>query len=108
MGLEVCRVDHHGLLFAVFCRQPDHHLREDAFVAPPLPPAVECLVRVIGSRGIPTTQAVAIDEDNPAQYPPVIDPRLTMRLGKEEGQTCDLHVGQQEEIAHVTAPFSKP
>lgn len=81
MGLEICRVDHHGLLFAVLGGQICHHPGEDAFLAPPLPSAVERLMRTILLRRIPPTQAIAIDEDNAAQNPPAIDPRLTMRLG---------------------------
>ena len=50
MGLEVCRVDHDGLVFAVPGRQTDHHLGEDALIAPPLPMVVQRLVRAIGGR----------------------------------------------------------
>ena len=107
MGFEVCCVDHHGRFLAVFRRQPGHHPREDAFLTPPLPAAVEGLVRTIGLRCIPPAQAIAIDENNPAQHPSVINPGLPVRPGKEGSQARHLRVGQPEEIAHVTTPFSE-
>ena len=108
MGLQIGGVDHHGPLLAVLGSQPHHHLRKDPPLAPAFPPVVERLVGAIVLWRISPTQPIAIDEDNPAQNPPVIDPRLTMRLGEERGQACHLRVVQPEEIAHVTAPFSKP
>ena len=108
VGFEIRRVDHHGRLLAVFCRQPGHHPREDAFLAPPLPTAVERLVRTIGSRRIaPPQAAVAIDEDKTAQHPLVICQGLPVSLGKERSQTGHLCVGQPEKVAHITAPFSE-
>ena len=108
MGLQVCCVDHHGRLLTVFRGEPDHHLREDPFLAPTLPTTVQRLVRPIGFRSVPPAQAIAIDEDNPAQDPSVIDPRLAMRLREEGGELGHLLVGQPEKVAHVTAPFSGP
>lgn len=107
MGLEVCCVDHHGRFLAVFRRQPGHHPREDALFAPTLPPAVERLMWAIRGGRIAPTQAIAIDENNPAQHPSVINPGLPVRPGKEGSQARHLRVGQPEEIAHVTAPFSE-
>ena len=54
MCLEVCCIDHHGLLLAMFRSQPDHHSSEDAFLAPTLPAAVK---RFRGLRG-PTEATV--------------------------------------------------
>ncbi len=107
VGFEIRRVNHHGCLLAVFCRQPGHHSREDAFLAPPLPTAVERLVRTIGSRRIAPPQADAIDEDKPAQHPLVICQGLLVSLGKERSQTGHLRVGQPEKVAQITAPFSE-
>ena len=107
MGLEVCCVDHHGRFLAVFRRQPGHHPREDALFAPTLPPAVERLMWAIRGGRIAPTQAIAIDENNPAQHPSVINPGLPVRPGKEGSQARHLRVGQPEEIAHVTTPFSE-
>jgi len=53
-------------------------------------------------------QAIAINEDNPAQHTSVIDPWLTVRRREERGELGHLLVGQPVEVAHVTAPFSKP
>lgn len=53
------------------------------------------------------TQAIAIDKNNPAQHPSVINPGLPVRLGKKGSQARHLRVGQPEKIAHVTAPFSE-
>jgi hypothetical protein len=66
MCLQVCRVNHFGLLLAVFGRQPGHHPSENAFLAPTRPSTVKRFVRTIGGRSIAPTQAIAIDEDNPA------------------------------------------
>lgn len=76
VDFEVRRIDHHGRLLAVVCRQPGHHPRENAFLAPPLPPALERLVKAIGSRRIAPPLAIAIDEDYLAQHPLVIHPGL--------------------------------
>jgi hypothetical protein len=106
--LQVGRVDHDGLFLAMFGSQADHHPREYAFVDPPLPPAVERLVRSLGIGSVPPAQPIAIDEDNPAQNPPVINPRLAVRLREERGELGHLLVSQPVKVAHVTAPFSEP
>ena len=51
-------------------------------IAPSLPAVVEGLVRTVFSGRIAPAQAVAADEDNPAQAPPVIDTRHPMALGE--------------------------
>lgn len=122
MCLEVCCINHHGLLLAGLRSQPDHHSSEDAFLAPTLPAAVK---RFRGLRG-PTGATVpficaghrlqghratlthAFDEYYPTQNALVTDPGLSVRLRKERSQTRHLRVGQPEKIAHVTAPFSEP
>ena len=45
--LEPGGIDHHGLLFAVFGSQTDHHLGEDALIAPAFPTILERLVGTI-------------------------------------------------------------
>jgi hypothetical protein len=72
------------------------------------PAVVEGLGRAILLRRIPPTQAVAIDEDYPAQHPPVVDAGLAMRLREEGLEARYLRLGQPEEVAHVTARFFKP
>ena len=72
VGLEVSRVDHGRLLFAVLSRQTGHHPGKDTLVAPTLPTGVQRLVRAVGSGGITPSQPIAVDEDNPAQHTPII------------------------------------
>ena len=63
MGLEICRVDHHGLLFAVLSGQTCHHPGEDAFLAPPLPPAVErSLIAASSSVGLCPSGVMVLSE----------------------------------------------
>jgi hypothetical protein len=56
-------------------------------------------------RSVAPTQGIAIDQDNPIQYLPVIDPWPSVRLRKEAFQTRHLRIAQPEKVAHVTAPF---
>ena len=70
MGLQIGGVDHDRRLLAVISRQADHHLGKDAFVAPPFPTVMECLVRAIFLGRISPPQAIAIDEDNATQDAP--------------------------------------
>ena len=93
MGFEISGVDHDRRLFAVVSGQTDHHLRKDAFVAPPLPTVVERLMRAIFLGRISPPQAIAIDEDNPAQNASIIDTWLAMRLGKVGLKARHLRVG---------------
>ena len=72
MSFQIGRVYHHGLRLAVLGSQTGHHSREDALVAPPFPTVVERFVRPVGGGSIPPPQAIAIDEDNPAQNTSVI------------------------------------
>src|SRR3546814_11608611 len=62
---------------------------EDTPFTPPLPPVVQRLVRTIRARRITPPQPVAVDEDDPAQHPPILNPRLAMALGKVRLQTRD-------------------
>lgn len=100
MRLQIGRVDHHRLGDRRLCRQAVHHPGKDALFAPPLPTVVEGLRRAILPGGITPPQAVAIDEDNPAQNAPVVDARLTMALREEGFQTGHLRVRQPEKVAH--------
>jgi hypothetical protein len=76
-------IDHHSLLFAVFGSQTGHHPGEDAFVAPPLPAVVECLVWVIDRRRVAPLQPIAINENNAAQNTSIINAGLAVGLGKK-------------------------
>jgi hypothetical protein len=98
-------IDHHGRLLNALRRQPSHHPREDAFVAPAFPAAVERLVRAVFHRG---AQPIAIDKDNPTQHAPIIDAGLTVGLWEEWFKTRHLRIAQPEKVAHVAAPFLEP
>jgi hypothetical protein len=95
-------VDHHRLRNSRFCRHTFHHPGKDTLVAPPLPSVVERLRRAILPGRITPPQTIAIDEDNPAQHPSVIDAWLAMALGKEGFQTRHLRVRQPEKVAHCS------
>ena len=86
MRLEIGRIDHDRLAFSPLGRQAIHHQGEHALVAPPLPAVIERLCRTIFPRRIPPPQAVAIDEDNAAQYATVINPGSTMALGEKTAE----------------------
>jgi len=105
MCLQVCCVDHHSILFTVFSSEAGHHPSEDTLPAPTPPTAIKCFVRPIGSGCITPAQAIADDEDNPAENAPVINARLAMGLWEKRGKTCHLRIRQPEKVAHLTAPF---
>jgi len=65
-------------------------------------------VPTVGIRGVPPAQPIAIDVDNPAQHPFVIDPRLAVRFWVKGGKPGHLLAGQPTKAAHVSVPFSKP
>jgi hypothetical protein len=44
-------------------------------------------------------QPIALNEDYPAQHPPVIDTGLAARLRKERPKPVNLRLGQPEKIA---------
>jgi hypothetical protein len=47
---------------------------------------MSCAYRFVFRKRITPAQAIAIDEDNPAQHPSVIDPWLAVRL-REKGES---------------------
>jgi len=106
VGFEVGRINHHGLLFAVVSRQTGHHPGEDALVAPSLPAVVQGLVRTVLLGCVPPSQAIAIDEDNPAQNPSIINTGLAMGPGEKGLKTRHLGVTQPEKVRHVHRSFS--
>src|SRR3546814_7223002 len=79
------------------CRQTFHHPKEDALVAPPLPAVVQRFVWTIVLRCIPPAQPVAIDEDNPAQHPSIIDTWPAMAPGEIRLKPRHLLVRQRSE-----------
>jgi hypothetical protein len=78
------RIDHQRVRAATLIRQPEEHFCDDAFLAPPFPTAENCLVRPIFLRGIAPSQAIAINEDNATQNPPVVNTGLATGL-REKG-----------------------
>ena len=66
VGLEIGRVDHHGLLFTVLGGQAGHDPGEDGLVTLPLPAVVVRLMRTVFRRRVTPTQPIAIYKDNPA------------------------------------------
>ena len=82
VGLRVGRVDHHDPGLLLLSRQLGHDRGEHTHPAPPLPAVVERLRRAIGRGRMLPHQPIALNEDNPAQHPPVIDPLLPRDFGK--------------------------
>ena len=105
MRLEIGGVNHHCLPVGGFGSKSLHHPGENTDVAPALPSVVEGLRWTTLWRRIGPTQAITIDEDYPAQDPPIIDPWAAMALWKERPQPRHLLVTQPKKIAHH-APIS--
>ena len=84
MCFQMGRIDHQRVRAATLIRQSEEHFCEDALLAPPFPTAVKGLVRPVFLRRIAPSQTIAIDEDNAAQYPPVVNTGLAMGL-REKG-----------------------
>ena len=108
MRLQVGRIYHHGLIFAVLSGQSGHHPGEDALVALTFPAVVERLVRAVFLRRIAPAQTIAINENYPAQHSPVIYAGFAVRLWEEELKTRHLGVGQPKQIRHVHRSFFEP
>src|SRR3546814_14664976 len=81
VGLQIGRVDHDRLaLWRLRCGQALHHADEDAFVAPPLPAIIKRLRQAILPRRITPPEPIAVDDDDPAQNPSIVDPLSSMAL----------------------------
>src|SRR3546814_7065704 len=78
--------------------------KEDALVAPPLPAVVQRFVWTIVLRCIPPAQPVAIDEDNPAQHPSIIDTWPAMAPGEIRLKPRHLLVRQPVPVAQIQSP----
>ncbi len=55
--------------------------------------------------GIRPPHPSAIDEDNPAQYPSIIEPWPAVRLREEVGKLGRQLVFQPIKVVHIFAPF---
>lgn len=104
MRLGVGRVDHYDPGLLRFGSQFGHDRGEHAHPAPPLPAVVERLRRAIGRRRVLPHQPIALDEDYPAQHPPVIDPRPASGLRKERAQPLYLRICQPVKLAQDPSP----
>src|SRR3546814_3950141 len=108
---DVCSsdlVDHDRLaLWRLRCGQALHHADEDAFVAPPLPAIIKRLRRAILPRRITPPEPIAVDEDDPAQNPSIVDPLAAMALRKIRLKTRHLLVRQPIQITHHSGPRSE-
>lgn len=67
---------------------------EHPHLTSPFPAIIQCLVRPLSPRRIPPEQAIVIDENDPAQHPPSIDPSLAVALGKIRRQALHLLIRQ--------------
>ena len=67
------RVDHQSFGFTAFGCQFGEDLAEHAKPAPPHKPIVDRLMRAVLARSIAPALSVSDDEDDPADYAPVID-----------------------------------
>ena len=89
-------------------RQASHHLRKDAFVAPSFPAIVERLVQAILLGRVLPTQPMVVDEDNPTQHTPIIDPWLVVGLREKGLKARHLRIRQPEKIRHVHRSVFEP
>jgi hypothetical protein len=71
-------------------------------VTPSLPTIVKRLGRPILPGCITPPQPIAIDEGNPAQYPPIINALSTSAPGKERSEPHHLCFCQPIEITHLS------
>ncbi len=102
--LHMGRVDHHRLDVLRLRGDFRHDRGEHAHPAPPLPSVVERLRRAIGRRCVLLHQPIALNVEDPAQNPPVINLGLAERLRKERLQPPNLRLRQPRKIAHHDSP----
>lgn len=79
---QIRRINHDGLRIGTFEGKPLHHPAKHARLAPSFPTVVERLVWPVYPWCISPAQAVAVDEDDPAQHSPLIHTRLAVAPGK--------------------------
>ena len=75
MRLQMGGIDHQPGWVAGLARQLSENAVEHAEAAPAHEPVVDRLVRTVAGRCIAPAQTVPNDEDDPADHPPVINPR---------------------------------
>ena len=94
MRLELGGVDHQRIGLATLIRQFQQHPGKDALLAPSFPAAVQRFVRTVFRRCITPAQAIAVDEDYPAQHPLVVDAGLAVGLWEKGLQLGHLRIAQ--------------
>ena len=103
MRFQVCCVNHHAFRFAALAGKFGEDFVEHAEPAPAHEAIVDCLVRsVVGGRVAPA-QAVANDEDDAADHPPVINAGNAMRQRKERLDTPHMRFRKHEQISRDDA-----
>jgi hypothetical protein len=83
VGFQVGCVNHQPIRLACLARQLGEYLVEHTKPAPPDKPIVDRLVQAVTRWCITPAQPIPDDKDNPADHPPVINPRNPMRKRKE-------------------------
>lgn len=107
-GFEVGSVDHYGLLFTVPGSKPRHYLRGDTFVATALPAAAQSFKRPKYRERVAPAKGIAIDEENTAQHPLLIDLGLTVNLREKRSELSHLIVGPPIQLVPITVPCPEP
>lgn len=100
MRLQIGCIDHDCLRIGALGGQADHDPGEDPVVTPALPAIIKCLGRSIFTRRIAPSQSIAIDEDNAAQHPQIVNSRTAMALGEVGAKARHLRFRQPEQVAH--------
>ncbi len=93
-------VDHHLVRLAALCYKACEDPIKHTHPAPAHKTVIERLVRPVGTRRIAPTQPVANDEDDARDDLAVIDPRNTVRHGKERFDPAHLRHRQPKQITH--------
>ena len=103
MGLQMGRIDHQPARLASLARQLGENLIEHAETAPAHKPVVDGLVWTVVARGIAPAKPIPNDENDPADYPPVIKPGNAMR----QRENCSIRricASDSRNKSSVTAP----
>ena len=108
MRLQIGCIDHDCLRIGALGGQADHDPGEDPVVTPALPAIMKRLGRSLFPRRIAPPQAIAINEDNAAHHPQIIDAWAAMALGKERAKARHLPFSQPEQVAHQSGLLAAP
>ena len=98
--------DHDRLRIGCLGGQAHHDPGEDTVIAPALPTVIKRLSRSIFLWCVSPSQAVAIDNNNSAEDPPIIDTWPAMALWKGRAKARHLRFDQPEQVAHQSSLFA--